>query len=198
LQTIIGAAWLEPLKGKQERAERKREREEEREDRENRLRRGIYNEIFSIAINLGGAIEAHYDACSRGSAALKSADKGKNVGRPSFRVYASLKDDPVSFYQLEDAISIDSIYDSLEHTYNRIETFRSTPFDTADKARAYCEMTIAVFKIALLNIDETLNQLKAIFQDLNNGQLLRDWADIRQKAADTLGALDESHFSPMT
>ena len=93
LQTIIGATWLEPLKRRQERVERKRDREEEREEKENHLRRAIYREIFSITVNLGGAISYADDSCKEGSPALKSADRGQHTSPPPFRVYNSLKDD---------------------------------------------------------------------------------------------------------
>lgn len=196
LQTIIGATWLEPLKRRQERVERKRDREEEREEKENHLRRAIYREIFSITVNLGGAISSADDSCKEGSPALKSADRGQHTSPPPFRVYNSLKDDSASFYQLEDAMAIDSIYDHLTLTSNRVEAFRRTPFDTPDKAQAHCEVTIAQFKLLLLNIDSTLNEFKANFQNLNNGQLLRDWADLRRIAEDALGSIEESPLLP--
>jgi hypothetical protein len=133
---IVNVTWLEPLKRKQDRGERQLERERELSDKNANLRRALCGEIISLASNVGGRISSIKDTCASGKTDyFKNPDRGKVPAPLSFRVYESLKTDPLAFYQLEEASSIDFAYNELTTVVNVLQVFEKSCIDSAKELR---------------------------------------------------------------
>jgi len=190
---IVNVTWLDPLKRKQDREERQGERGRELSDKNTNLRRALYGEIISLASTIGPDINTQRNLCGLvDTDYLKSTEKGKLRIPLTFRVYDSLKTDPVAFYQLEDASDIDSAYDRLRFIDNLLQVFSSTSFDTAEKAREKCAALINAYKRILSVIDRVVfDQHSRILEDLDDGRLIKSWDELKSAAQVTFGSLPE-------
>jgi hypothetical protein len=177
LGTVINAIWLEPLK-----------REQENRDRNIRLRKAIYGEILDIVLIIGAGVKACENHCEQSDVDyLKSTEKHKHVDPARFSVYDSMKLDPVSFYQLDDALAIDDMYLHLKSTENRFEIFRTTPFDNLDKAKEECTLLLEQFKRSLGSISRTFQNNQVILEKISDGAIIEEWKDRLQELEKQFG-----------
>lgn len=177
---IVNVTWLGPL-----------ERKQGREERNANLRRALYGEIISLASNIGGKISYHKGMCDTGKTEyLKSPNPAKLFPTLSFRVYDSLKEDPVGFYQLVESSNIDFAYDRLRGVYNLLQDFEKGSIYSAKDACEKCVALIGVYKNSLLAIDEVFSYDKRISQDLDGGSFVEKW--------ETLKKLEEGNFGALT
>jgi hypothetical protein len=158
-------------------------------DKNTNLRRALYGEIISLASNIGPHIHYHKDKCTAGETEyLKYPDRDKIRVDLSFRVYESLKKDPLAFYQLEEAPSIDFAYDRLNMAYTLLQYFGSSSFD-ANEARVKCASLVGVYKTSLFAIDTLYDSYKHILLSFDEGRFVVMW--------DALKKVEEDNFGPI-
>jgi len=192
---IVNVTWLDPLKRKQDREERQREWERELSYKNANLRRALYSEIINLASNVGGRIAPIKDMCASGETdSFKNPDRGKVAAPLSFRVYESLKTDPLAFYQLEEASNIDFAYNRLRTVDNVLQEFEKSSIDSEKEAKTKCAALIGLHKISLLAIDEVFNYdkhyNKHILQDLDDGLFAKKWGALKKVQESVFGPLD--------
>ena len=190
---IVNVTWLEPLKRKQDRGERQLERERELSDKNANLRRALYGEIISLASSIGDHISYHKDMCAIGKIDyLKNPDLGKVTAPLSFRVYESLKIDPVAFYQLEESPSIDFAYLRLSTVYSLLQYFESSSSNASlQVVSVKCASMIGAYKTSLLAIDAIYNFHKPILQDLDDGRFVKKWEALKSVQELDFGPIDQ-------
>jgi hypothetical protein len=186
---IVNVTWLGPLERKQDREEQREERKLELSDKNKNLRRALYGEILSLASNIGAYISYHKNMCATSGPGYIKPASDKALVDLSFRVYESLKTDPVAFYQLEESSSIDFAYGRLNTVYILLQHFEITSLG-AGEASAKCASLIGAYKTSLMAIDVIYNLYKPILQDLDDGRFVKKW--------DALKQVQESEFGSIT
>jgi hypothetical protein len=161
----------------QDREERLQERERELSHKNAYLRRALYGEMISLASNLGAHLSS---LCASGRAGYMGPPNiAKSLVDLSFRVYESLKIEPLAFYQLEEDWTIDFAYDRLRATYTLLNDFVSRPFDAATTSNK-CEALINLYKDSLSAIDAIFNAYPEILQNLDEGRFISRWNALKR------------------
>ena len=186
--SIVNVTVLDPITRKQDREERLQERAQDREERLQErerelshknayLRRALYGEMISLASNLGAHLSS---LCASGRAGYMGPPNiAKSLVDLSFRVYESLKIEPLAFYQLEEDWTIDFAYDRLRATYTLLNDFVSRPFDAATTSNK-CEALINLYKDSLSAIDAIFNAYPEILQNLDEGRFISRWNALKR------------------
>jgi hypothetical protein len=153
---------------------------------------GLYDELITVAgkiegIQFGACLDIETDNEATGNY-INSPDKLGHIGPIEFRVYDSLKIDPmllILFPQLEDKKEIDDAYEYLKMDTNRLNKFSKTPFHIKDDAKREIGNLRKTFKNSFNMIDREIKKNELILLRLDNGELLLErWNKIKGRLSE--------------
>ena len=120
---------------------------------------------------------------------LRNTEKSRHTDPVSFRVYNSLKKDPISFYQLDEARELDLLYYAFRSVNGEWEIFRKTPFSDISGAKEACESITQRLINALQIFDNIIEDFQDIIQHMDNGKTSEIWVRRKQTLEQSIGSI---------
>jgi HEAT repeat protein len=149
-------------------------------------RKGLYNEVVTEAAelvlrlhNLDIEISLHEND-EIYSNSVPKLEKLEKIPLGFSAYEAILKLNPTSFYQLDDAGEIKSIYDDLNIDNDLLNKFRHTSYASAS-ILSELDNLIEVFYNSIIRINNKIDKNEAVLLQINDGKYLERWRKLKKE-----------------